>query len=98
MTLSAEFKIVAQEGVDQFLEQFTASSNELIHTEQGVLSEHPQDFNLGSALGFLEGSISVVFTNMNKKQMTQEENLEIRKMISKIAPKIKQLIFDAQHR
>jgi len=98
MTLSEEFQTVTQEGIDQFLEQFTATSNELIHTEQGFLSDHPQDFNLGSALGFLEGTISAAFTNMYKRQMTQEENFEIRKMISKIAPKIKQLIFDAQHR
>ena len=98
MTLSEKFKTIAQEGVDQFLEQFTATSNELIHTEQGILSEHPQDFNLGSALGFLEGTLSTIFTNMHERQMTHEENFEIRKMISKIAPEIKQLIFDVQHR
>ena len=80
------------------MEQFTATSNELIYTEQGILSDHPQDFNLGSALGFLEGTISTAFTNMYKRQMTQEENFEIRKMVSKIAPKVKQLIFDAKHR
>ena len=98
MTLPEEFKSFAQEGIDQFMEQFTATSNELIYTEQGILSDHPQDFNLGWALGFLEGTISMEFTNMYRKQMTKEENFEIRKMISKIAPKVKQLIFDAKNR
>lgn len=98
MTLPQEFKSFAQESINQFMEQFTAASNELIYTEQGILSDHPQDFNLGYALGYLEGTISVAFTNMHSRQMTQEENFEIRKMISKIASKVKQLIFDAKHR
>lgn len=98
MTLPEEFKSFAQEGIDQFMEQFTATSNELIYTEQGIISDHPQDFNLGAALGFLEGTISTAFTNMYSRQMTKEENVEIRKMISKIAPKVKQLIFDTEYR
>jgi len=98
MTLSEEFKSFVQEGIDQFMDQFTATSNELIYTEQGILSDHPEDFNLGWALGFLEGTISIAFTNRYGRQMTKEENFEIRKMISKIASKVKQLIFDAKHR
>jgi len=98
MTLSKEFKTIAQEGVEQFLEEFTASSNELIYTEKGILSEHPQDYNVGWALGFLEGTISSQYSHMYNEHMTQEDNFEIRRMISKIAPIIKQLIFDAQHR
>lgn len=98
MTLPEEFKSFAQEGIDQFMEQFTATSNELIYTEQGILSDHPEDFNLGWALGFLEGTISIAFTNRCGRQMTKEESFEIRKMINKIAPKVKQLIFDAKHR
>ena len=98
MILPEEFKSFAQECIDQFMEQFTATSDELIYIEQGILSDHPQDFNLGAALGFLEGTTSTAFTNMYRRQMTKEENFEIRRMIGKIAPKVKQLIFDAKHR
>lgn len=98
MVLPEDFKSLAQEGIDQFMEQFTASSNELIYREHGILSSNPEDFNLGNALGFLEGTISTEYLNMYERQMTKEENVEIRRMIGKIAPKIKQLIFDAKHR
>jgi len=98
MALEKEFKSFAQESIDQFIEQFTVTSNELIYTEQGILSKHPQDFNLGYALGFLEGTISTAFTNRYGKQMTQKENFEIRNMIGEIVTEVKQLIFDAEHR
>ena len=77
MTLSEEFKTFAQEGVDQFLEQFTVSSNELIHTEQGILSDHPQDFNLGWALGFLEGSGSDGRIIVNAGKISYREFFEM---------------------
>lgn len=98
MTLPEDFKSLAQKRINQFLEQFTASSNELIYREHGILSSNPEDFNLGNALGFLEGTISTEFLDMYERQMTAEENNEIRRMIAKITPKIKQLIFDAKHR
>ena len=98
MALSEEFKNIAQEGISEFLEDFRARSNELMYAESGILSEHPQDYNFGHTLGYLEGVISTQFTSMHQKSMTHEENFELRRMLAVIAPEIKQLIFDAGHR
>jgi len=98
MSLSEEFRNIAQEGIIEFLEDFRTRSNELMYTSKGLLSEHPQDFNFGHTMGYLEGVLSTQFTSMYQRSMTFEENLEIRKMLSKIASEIRQLIFDAEHR
>ena len=98
MVLSEEFKNIAKDGIDQYLEEFRVSSNELMYAKEGTLSNHPQDFNFGYAVGYLEGILSTQFTSMYKKSMTLEENLELRRMLAMAVIEIKQLIFDTEHR
>jgi hypothetical protein len=49
-------------------------------------------------MGYLEGIISSRFKNMHERDMLPDENFELREMLAKIMPEIKQLIFDAEHR
>ena len=98
MVLSEEFKNIAKDGIDQFLENFRASSNDLMYTKEGTLTNYPQDFNFGYAIGYLEGTLSTQFSNMYQRSMSSEENFELRRMLAVIIPEIKQLIFDTEHR
>lgn len=98
MSLPEEFANRAEQFIDLFVKQFTATSHEIKNPSPDKVSEHPEDFDLGYSLGFLEGVISDMFATQYGRWVKQEENEEIRKMISKVTPKMKQLIFDAKRR
>jgi hypothetical protein len=98
MVLSEEFKNIAQQGIDKFLEHYRANADKLLYIKKGISSDHPQDYNFGHSMGYLEGILSSRFKNMHKRDMLPDENFELREMLAKIMPEIKQLIFDAEHR
>ncbi len=93
MTFSVDFKKEISQMIADFLQETKNNSYKLITQETGLLSEHPQDFNFGHGLGYLEGIISTNFLSQYGREMTLKENMEMRDEIAKIAIKYKELIF-----
>lgn len=93
MVLSEEFKEFALTMIKDFLRETKQNSYQLMVQDKGMLSDHPQDFNFGYGLGYLEGVIATNFLIQNNTQMELKENLELRALIGNIVPEYKELIF-----
>ena len=95
VALSDEFKTMVNDVLLAYVEDFKLHANEMVHTEKGLLSDDPQDFNTGHAVGFLEGMISTRFNLTHARSMNWEENKELRQMLVDPALEIKKIIFNA---
>ena len=93
MILTKTFINSSQNVIKLFLKDEKLNYHQLITKKQDHLSIRPRDFNFGYHLGFIEGVLSTQFNFENNRKMNPQENLELRKLITKKLPVYKKLIF-----